>query len=129
MKTNKVKSKRIYATLKIPITSDEQLKHLQKAQKELIKVGISFDTGYDLVNNIREWELDYSLKGAKLLEDKILQFNIYTDKKVKQIMNAEDELRQSGVYFDSRLDNEDRIVWELENIEGAKLIVRKGEEK
>lgn len=112
-------------TLKIPILSEEQLKHLQKARSELTKAGITFDSGYDLRENILDWELDWSLENAELLENKILQFNVYTDKKVKHIMNAEDELKQAEVFFDSRLDNEDRVVWELNELQGAKLVVRK----
>jgi hypothetical protein len=112
-------------TLKIPILSDEQLKHLQKARSELTKAGVTFDSGYDLIESIFDWELDWSLEGAELLEDKTLQFNVYTIKKVKHIMNAEDELKQAEVYFDSRLDNKDRIIWELENLHGAELVIRK----
>ena len=113
------------ATLKIPILSETQLKHVQKAMSELFKADVTFDTGYDLVNNIRDWELDWSLENAKLLENKTLHFNVYTDKKIKYIMNAEDELKQAEVFFDSRLDNEDRVVWELNELHGAELVIRK----
>jgi len=116
------------ATLKIPILSEMQLKHLQKAMSELTKAIVTFDSGYDLVNNIFDWELDWSLEGGELLENKILQFNVYTIKKAKYIMNAEDELKQAEVYFDSRLDDEDRIIWELDKLHGAELIIRKPRE-
>lgn len=112
-------------TLKIPILSDEQLKHVQKAMSELLKAGVSFDTGYDLVSHVRDWELDWSLENAEMLENKALQFNVYTDKKVKHIMNAEDELKQAEVFFDSRFDKEDRIIWEFDKLQGAELVIRK----
>ena len=44
----------------------EQLEHLHKAEAELLKAGVSFDTGYDVGENIRDWEFDWSLKGAKV---------------------------------------------------------------
>jgi len=112
------------ATLKLPILSEEQLKYIQKARNELTKAGVTFDSGYDLRKDIFDWELDWSLENAKLLENKVLQFNVYTIKKAKHIMNAEDELRQAEIFFNSRLDNEDRIVWELDKLQGAKLVVR-----
>ena len=115
----------INATLKILILSEEQLKHLQKARSELTKADVTFDSGYDLRENIFDWELDWSLENAELLEDKILQFNVYTDKKVKYIMNAEDELKQAQIFFNSRLDNRDRVIWELNELQGAKLVIRK----
>lgn len=45
--------------------SEEQLEHIFKARDELGKAGVIFDTGHDLVNNIHNWEFDWSLKGAK----------------------------------------------------------------
>ena len=90
------------ATLRIPILSEEQLKHLQKARDELTKADVIFDTGYDLRERIFDWELDWSLENAELLENKILQFNVYTDKRIKHIMNAEDELKQAEIHFDSK---------------------------
>ena len=117
------------ATLRIPILNETQLIHLQKARVELTKADVIFDTGYDLVNNIRDWELDWSLENAELLENKILQFNVFTDKRVKHIMNAEDELKQAEVFFDSRFDKEDRVVWELDKLNGAELVVRRPKEE
>ena len=113
------------ATLKIPILSMEQLKHVQKAMSELLKAGVSFDTGYDLVDHIRDWELDWSLEGAKLTEKNELVFDSQKIRTTKHIMNAEDELKQPEVYFDSRLDDKDRIVWELDKLQGAELVIRK----
>lgn len=113
------------ATLKIPILSKEQLKHLQKARSELTKAGVIFDSGYDLRENILDWELDWSLEGAKLTDKKELFFNSRKIKTSKYIMNAEDELRQAKVFFDSTLDSEYRIVWKLDELQGAKLKIRK----
>jgi len=51
--------------IQIPITSDEQLGHLFKAEDELLKAGVTFDTGCGC--DMRDWEFDYSLKGATVL--------------------------------------------------------------
>jgi len=57
------------ARLIIPVKSVEQLEHIFRAENQLLKAGISFDTGSDLrrgkVLN-RCWELDFSLEGAKV---------------------------------------------------------------
>lgn len=54
-------------TLVMPIKSKKQLEHLFKAQSQLHKAGVTFDTGTQLVKPIeRHWELDWSLKGAKM---------------------------------------------------------------
>lgn len=45
---------------------EEQMKHLFRAEKELIKAGVHFDTGYDYQEKRRVWEFDWSLKGAKV---------------------------------------------------------------
>lgn len=113
------------ATLKISILSEEQLKHIQKAERELLRAGVSFDTGYGLVNNIRDWELDWSLEGTKLTDKKELVFDSQKIKTSKYIMNAEGELKQADVYFNSRLDDKERIIWELNELHGAVLVVRK----
>jgi len=51
--------------------TEEQLKHIHNAESELAKAGVTFDTGSDVdggkVIN-REWELDWSLKGARIVE-------------------------------------------------------------
>ena len=112
------------ATLKLPIHSEEQLKHLQRARDELNKNSITFDTGYDLIKNTFDWELDWSLKGALLSKEKELVFNQQKIEAFKYIMNAEDELRQAGVYFDAMLNSDDRIVWLFKNLYGAKLVIR-----
>ena len=56
-------------TLTIPIHSDEQIDHINKARKELSDAGISFDSGFGIDNSIvtqADWQLDWSLKGATL---------------------------------------------------------------
>lgn len=52
--------------LRIPITSKRQLKLIIKAERTLRRAGIEFDRGYDKENKEREWEFDWSLKGAWL---------------------------------------------------------------
>ena len=44
----------------------KQLKHLFNVERELGKAGVSFDTGYNVNEKIRDWEFDYSLKGAEV---------------------------------------------------------------
>ncbi len=44
----------------------EQMEHLHKAERELWKAGVSFDTGYDFEEKRRDWEWDWSLKGAQV---------------------------------------------------------------
>ncbi len=46
--------------------TEKQLEHLFKAEKELKKAGVRFDTGFNLEKDERVWELDYSLKGARI---------------------------------------------------------------
>lgn len=41
----------------------EQLNHVFEAQKHLRGAGVSFDTGYSLTDNTRDWEWDWSLSG------------------------------------------------------------------
>ena len=44
----------------------KQMMHLNRAEVELSRAGISFDTGYDFKEDRRDWEFDWSLKGANL---------------------------------------------------------------
>jgi len=56
-------------TLMIPVKSKTQLRHLYHAQQSLRKAGVSFDSGTSIIKGkptSRDWELDWSLKGAKL---------------------------------------------------------------
>ena len=47
--------------------SEEQRQHLHKAEIHLCDAGVSFDTGMDMGSRIRDWEFDWSLKGATVL--------------------------------------------------------------
>jgi len=52
--------------------TEDQLKHIHKAEDELAKAGVTFDTGSNLDNGkiiSRDWELDWSLKGAIIKEE------------------------------------------------------------
>ena len=59
-------------TLAIPIKlGNKKLKHIYKAEDELVKAGVHFDTGTRLVSpQERHWELDWSLRGAKMKNPK-----------------------------------------------------------
>ena len=51
--------------------TEEQLKHIYKAEDELGKAGVTFDVGKDLDEGkilTRDWELDWSLKGARIVD-------------------------------------------------------------
>lgn len=135
----------INATLKIPMQSEEQVKHLQKARNNLTKAGITFDSGYDLVNGIFEWKLDWSLKGAKILKNLnymgimfkvVLLFDITAvDEKKALLFKAEEELWQSHVLFtystSARFIDDihnpfwDHRIWRLDKIKNAELVIRK----
>jgi len=73
----------VEATLKIPVDgmTKEQFESLFKAEEYLRKAGVSFDTGMGCGN--RDWELDWSLKGAylRLGKMKISKIVIFKDKK------------------------------------------------
>lgn len=58
------KKKKCSVTLQIPYNK-KTLEHIFKAEGELRKAGVSFDTGAWVQKGIREWQLDFSLKGAK----------------------------------------------------------------
>ena len=64
--TAKLSKKEINPTLVVPIKSKEQLEHLFKAQSQLIKAGVTFDSGTRLSPRQRHWELDWSLKGGSM---------------------------------------------------------------
>ena len=56
-------------TLVMPVKSRKQLGHLFMAQSELAKGGVTFDTSSSIEKGkptTREWELDWSLKGAEM---------------------------------------------------------------
>jgi len=54
----------------------EQMEHIYKAEEELAKANITFDSGsnFDGDGKIisRDWELDWSLKGAVIKEREII---------------------------------------------------------
>ena len=50
--------------IQIPFGDEEQRKNLRKAETYLRKAGISFDTGSCIGSGLRDWEFDWSLKGA-----------------------------------------------------------------
>ena len=60
------------ATLIVHNPTKEQLQHISKAEKALARAGITFDVGSAMDGNgnslTREWELDWSLKGAEIRE-------------------------------------------------------------
>jgi len=54
-------------TLVMPIKSKKQMEHLFKAQSQLSKAGVTFDSGTKMTKPMqRHWELDWSLKGGKM---------------------------------------------------------------
>lgn len=56
-------------TLVIPVKSKKQWEHLLKAESQLDKAGVTFDSGTSFKNrkaSERHWELDWSLKGATM---------------------------------------------------------------
>ena len=113
------------ATLKLPILSEKQLKYLQEARSELTKAGVTFDTGYDLKEGIFDWELDWSLEGAELTDKKELIFDSEIGT-IKYIKNAEKKLKQGQIYFNTGFsDIKEKVVWDLSEIRGAELKIRK----
>jgi len=50
--------KKISARISFPNLSEEQLKHILKAENELNEAGIEFDTGYDFTEKRRDWEFN-----------------------------------------------------------------------
>ena len=53
-------------TLKIPCEGTK-LDRVKAAEGWLRAAGVTFDTGYDFVNKVRDWELDESLEGAEVV--------------------------------------------------------------
>jgi len=54
-------------TIEFNKLSEEQLRHLYKAENQLKVAGVTFDVGIDHETKTRIWELDWSLKGAKVV--------------------------------------------------------------
>lgn len=64
-------AKNIIGKLVFHSPTSEALEHIKNAESELSKAGVTFDTGSDVNEGIilnRVWELDWSLKGAKLVK-------------------------------------------------------------
>lgn len=53
--------------IEFPSLTKKEMNHLFKAERQLSKAGISFDTGYDFCNKTRDWEFDWSLTGANVV--------------------------------------------------------------
>ena len=65
-----MKQKECEVTIQIPYTK-KTLQELFEAEEHLHKAGVSFDTGAWIEEHIREWQFDFSLKGAKVLFKKM----------------------------------------------------------
>ena len=50
-----------YVKIQFQGLSDEQLKKLHQAEALLLEIGVSFDVGGN--REVRDWEMDWSLKG------------------------------------------------------------------
>ena len=64
------KKKTNYVRIEFYNLSEEQMKHLHNAESQLLDAGVSFDTGYDFEEKRRDWEFDFSLKGARVKIEK-----------------------------------------------------------
>jgi hypothetical protein len=47
--------------------TDKQMNALFKAQSYLHKAGVNFDSGYNFCEKRRDWEFNWSLKGAQVI--------------------------------------------------------------
>ena len=54
-------------TIQFKDLTKDQMEHLHKAESELSKAGVSFDTSFDFGTNTRDWEFDWSLEGARVV--------------------------------------------------------------
>jgi len=50
--------KTVNVRISFPNVSKEQMEHIHKAEEELRKADIIFDTGFDFEKNRRDWEFD-----------------------------------------------------------------------
>lgn len=66
-----------YYSINIPLNKNVSFNTLFAIEQNLLKQGILFDTGSDLSS--RDWELDWSLKGAKPSE----VMKVLKDRKIK----------------------------------------------
>ena len=100
-------------TLVMPIKSRKQIEHLFKAQEQLAKAGVTFDTGTKMTRPMeRHWELDWSLKGASMRNPIVGQSKMIVDYN-KEVTRARkvytDILRKTGSHKDA-FDAENAIV-------------------
>lgn len=70
-------------TVSIPVKEEGELEKIRELESKLECLGITFDTGYDVKNKTRDWELD-TLKGAST--EKI--FNILNNSGIKYTATA-----------------------------------------
>jgi aminopeptidase-like protein len=71
------------ATLKIPVNEDN-IEKIFEAERLLRELGITFDTGYGC--GVRDWELDWSLKGAYLYPHKGEKLNDFNQEEINQTL-------------------------------------------
>ena len=65
------------------------MEHLFNAGEELAKAGVSFDTGCgcsDGKRTVRDWEFDWSLKGAKVLFKKFSDGKLPSGKPIEPLV-------------------------------------------
>lgn len=55
--------------LKLPFKTEKQRDTIYEIEELLRSIGVGFDTGTDF--KTRDWFLDWSLKGAKIVEEKM----------------------------------------------------------
>jgi len=115
--------------LVMPVTSQEQLEHIHKAEEALGKAGVTFDSSSDCDDDgkvlAREWQLDWSLKGATLAGTRLVM-PVTSEEQRGHLFEAQGELRKAGVNFDSGSDLAEGMIlnrcWELDySLEGAEL--------
>jgi hypothetical protein len=70
--------------IEFPNLTKEQTQHLFNAEKELRLAGIYFDTGFLFSEKRRDWEFDWSLKGARV---KVYSIHFYRmkEKRVRAV--------------------------------------------
>ena len=91
------KGKQTGGTLTIPMT-DENAAEISKLEYELMDMGITFDTGYDTESKGRDWELDWSFKGGKVVPIVGgVELHIPIPQDFPKLKNIEERLQKLGV--------------------------------
>jgi len=72
----------------------KQMEHLHKAEQELLKAGVSFDTGYDFCAKQRDWEFDWALHGAQVVVKKPTK--TAKEEHFKAVMRVKNDLEKHG---------------------------------